>query len=131
MISATDVRLSNLTLGIFKYLLTFLRSKTRRSFLPSATVNGLTHVGGSNISRMQRAANNSSMEDLTNCGCLRLDLLFLSNAGGGKETKGNEYPDLIIFSTKFDAGNSLSQNFRFSPKVPAVNFGRLDSYSPR
>lgn len=73
----SERRSSYLNLKRTRWQLTCLRSITKRSFLPSATVKGLTQKGGSLCSVIQPLSKSSEIAWTTKSGCLRADKLLL------------------------------------------------------
>ena len=77
---------SYLNLNFLTKLFGCRKSKTNRSFLPSATVKGLQHNGRESTSTMQCFLNKSEMADCTNSGWSKLKRLFLAQNGGGGDS---------------------------------------------
>ena len=121
MRSAMVLKFSYLNFVMLRCLFTFLKSKTRRNFFPSATVRGFTQCGIYDTCSMHFESKSCSIESSTNFAFLRLDLLFRSMAGGGYCLKGRKYPNLIMFNTNSDAFRVSCQNCAQLLIFPAVN----------
>ncbi len=96
---------------------------TNLSFLPCATVNGLTQRGGVSNFSMHPVNKRSKIACCTNSGSFKLDLLFRKKVLGGVVTNDSLNPVLTMSQMAGEEFNCFSQKLKHRDKFPLTETG--------